>query len=352
MSKLFLYTISFFYLVNISFAISAEYVPDQIIVRFASKSDGSQKTKSEKDQFLASVNAGEVKHAFKRVPGLTVVKLPNGLSVEAALSKLKNKSEILYAEPDSIIYPDSITPNDPYFNQQWALNNTGQTYGTPYVDIKALESWDIIHDACDSNIVAVIDTGVDYANPDLAPNMWNGNSGYHGYDFSTMGGKQRDPDPMDDDFHGTHVAGIIGAKGNNGIGVTGVCWNIKLMALKFMNYHYDSRLQIWITSGKISDAIDAIEYAVDNGARILNNSWGTPDSNQALQNEIQAANGVLFIASAGNKSYNIDQNSTANYPASYDCENIISVMATNSADLPASYSNYCANKSRPCRTRR
>jgi subtilisin family serine protease len=188
--------------VKFSFAFPSEYVPDQILVRFSPKSDGSQKDKTEKDQFLASLNAGEVKHSFKRVPGLTVVKLPNGLSVQEALSKLKNKNEILYAEPDSIIYPDSITPNDPYFKQQWALNNTGQTCGTPGASIHAPESWDLIHDANDSIIIAVIDTGIDYTHPDISANMWNGNP-YHGYDFCTWNGKLQDSNPMDDFGHGT-----------------------------------------------------------------------------------------------------------------------------------------------------
>jgi parallel beta-helix repeat protein len=349
MSKVCLCVISFLYFVSIAFAVPAEYVPDQIIVRFAPKSDGSQKTKIEKNQILASDNAGEVKHSFKRVSGLTVVKLPNGLSVMEALSKLKNKKEILYAEPDYIIHTDSTIPTDPCFVYQWGLNNTGQGGGIVGADINAPEAWEIAHDA-NNIIVAVIDSGIDYNHEDLQDNMFknlaelNGKTGddddgngyiddIYGYDFCTWNGKQQDSDPMDDLSHGTHVAGIIGARGNNNLGVTGVCWNVKIMALKFLSSD---------NHGNTSDAIKCIEYAVDNGANIINASWGGPDPNQALEDAIEAANdaNVLVIAAAGNgdrygNPTNIDTN--PHYPASYQGRNIISVMATDNMDQWAEY---------------
>jgi len=152
----------------------------------------------------------------------------------------------------------------------------------------------------------------------------------YGYDFSTYGGKERDSDPMDDHYHGTHCAGTIGAIGNNGEGVTGVCWNVQIMALKFISY--DSNTGWW--AGDTDDAIASIDYAVNMGAKVLSNSWGGGDYNPALLNHIEAAdaNGVLFVAAAGNAGANNDDD-YPNFPSSYDCNNIIAVMATDADDV-------------------
>jgi subtilisin family serine protease len=209
-------------------------------------------------------------------------------------------------------------------------------------DIHATQAWDVATGSTNV-IVAVIDSGVDYTHPDLAGNMWvnqaelNGIPGVdddgngcvddiYGYDFCNS-----DPDPMDDHFHGTHVAGTIGAVGNNGIGVVGVCWNVRIMALKFLSES---------GSGADSDAIECIYYAAQNGARILNNSWGGGGFSQAVMDAISAANsaGVLFVAAAGNSAGNNDQN--PEYPASYNVPNVIAVAATGSHDELASFSCY------------
>jgi len=314
----------------IGLASELNYKSDELIVRFAPKPDGTQLILAEKNDLLAAIQAGTVTHSYRLVPGLTLVKLPVNLSVEDALTRFKNSNEILYAELNYVCKIESTEPNDPYYE-------SGDLWGLKKID--ANDAWDI-HTGSSNIIVAVIDTGVNYTHPDLASNMWknqaelNGtsgvdddNNGYiddiYGYDFCTYGGKQRDSDPMDDQGHGTSCAGIIGAVGNNNKGVTGVCWNVRIMALKWM----DSA-----GYGNTSDAIECIDYAVEMGANILNNSWKIDSYHQGLRDEIKAAdaNGVLFVASAGNT--NMDNDAYGHYPSSYDLDNIIAVMATNQSD--------------------
>ena len=319
------------------------YKADEIIVRFADKGKKTQLTTSEKAQIVRSLGCGSIKREFKLVPGLAVVKLPPGLSVEKALERFKKAKGILYAEPNYQVR--AMTPNDPCFAQLWGMHNTGQTGGTPGADIDATDAWNI-STGSSSVVVAVLDTGIDYVHVDLAANMWvnqaekNGkagvdddNNGYvddiYGYDFVHIDG-----DPMDDnpgDFHGTHCAGTIGAVGNNGVGVTGVCWNVKLMAVKFLD---------WTGFGWYEDGILAVEYSVAMGSRILNCSWGGSEYSQGLKDAIVAAGeaGVLCIAAAGNQGRNADQ--YPNYPATYDCDNVISVMATDDDDYRSPSSNY------------
>jgi thermitase len=302
------------------FAVStSSFKGDQILVRFAPKSNGSIRTQAEHNQILSIVNAGQVKREFKRVSGLTVVKIPQGKTVSDVLNRLSGRKEILFAEPDYIVHATQ-TPNDTYYSQLWAMPK-----------ISAPSAWNIETGA--NVIVAVIDSGVDYTHPDLAANMWSDANGNHGYNavYDNF-------DPMDDYFHGTHVAGIIGAVGNNATGVTGVCWNVKIMACKFINSSDE---------GNVSDAITCIEYAIDNGAKILNNSWGGPSYSEALKDEVDETNnaGVLFIASAGNYGgytswHDNDAPQQGVYPGSYDCNNIICVMATDIYDGVPTYSHY------------
>jgi hypothetical protein len=302
-----------------------DFKEGELLVKFAPKSDGKQKTVSEKDELLSKIKGGNVKHSFKLVPGLTLVQLPPDVNVKNALKEFKKSEDFIYFEPNYKFKVDNIDPNDDYFSYQWGLNNTGQTGGAIDADIDAPEAWDIITDS--NIIVAVIDTGVNYGHPDLAENMWTDSNGLHGYDFVNDDG-----DPNDDHFHGTHVAGIIGATGNNGTGVSGVCWNAKIMSLKFMNAD---------GIGDTNDAINSIEYAVQNGAKILNASWGSYDFSQSLKNTIDGAdaNGVLFIAASGNEG--LDNNGEYHhYPASYNCNNIISVLATNDVNNIWYSSNY------------
>ncbi|MFM6602958.1 MAG: S8 family serine peptidase, partial [Microcystis panniformis] len=213
--------------------------------------------------------------------------------------------------------------------------------GTPDADIDAPEAWDI-QTGNPNLVIGVIDTGVDYNHPDLASNIWtnpgeiagdgidNDGNGYiddiHGWDFA-----YNDNDPSDVHGHGTHISGTIAGKGNNGVGVTGVAWNAKIMPLKFLNDQ---------GSGSTSNAILAINYATAKGVKLTNNSWGGGVYSQALYDAINAAGqaGALFIAAAGNDAKNTD--TSPSYPASYDLPNIISVASTTRTDALSSFSNY------------
>jgi subtilisin family serine protease len=267
------------------------------------------------------------------------VNLTPGQDARAALSQLVANPLVETAEMDARISIASL-PDDPGFSQLWGLNNTGQTGGTADADVDAPEAWNI--ETGTGVMVGVIDTGIDYTHPDLAANVWtnpleipgNGidddNNGYvddvHGYDFVN-----RDGDPMDDHGHGTHVAGTIAAVANNGIGVAGVSWHAKVMALKFLDAG---------GYGYASDAVDALNYATDMGAKITNNSWGGGEYSTALRDAIAAANsaGAVFVAAAGNYSSNND--TTPFYPAGYEGPNVIVVAATDSNDGLASFSNF------------
>ena len=258
------------------------------------------------------------------------------------LERLNKDSRIEYAEPNYELTIDVI-PDDPSFSQLWGLNNISQTSGTLDADIDAPEAWGIQTGSSDV-VIAVIDTGVDYNHPDLAANIWtnlgeipgNGEdddgNGYtddiHGYDFVNYDG-----DPMDDHYHGTHCAGTIGAVGNNGIGVVGVNWDVRIMPVKFL----DSG-----GSGSTTGAIASVNYATEMGVDVMSNSWGGGGFSQALEDAISAANdaGILFVAAAGNDNLNNDI--YPHYPSSYDVPNVVSVAATDHNDNRASFSCYGA----------
>lgn len=260
------------------------------------------------------------------LPGLALFST-KGRNEDEAIKALSSLPGVLYAEPDYIVSVDN-TPNDPEFWRQWGLSNNGQVYregippGTTGSDGKFLNAWDISTSSGDV-IVAVLDTGVDYTHPELAPNMWTGPSGEHGYNVITD-----TPDPMDDFGHGTHCAGIIGASGNNGIGITGAAWKTKIMAVKAIG-----------SNGKayISDIIKGIEYAAANNADIISCSFGGGDYSQSLYDAISGSH-ALFICAAGNNGMNNDQKPY--YPASYTLSNIIGVASTAADDTLFPSSNY------------
>ena len=292
-------------------------------------------------------NDTEIVNSFEFFPELHEIEVAAGGNLHNTLKELRARPDVVYAEPDYRVSLQRV-PNDPNFNRLWGMNNVGQTGGLVDADIDAAEAWDKVYGSGEivasatPVIVAVIDTGVDYTHPDLASNMWtnlgeipgNGRdddqNGYvddiHGYDFVN-----RDGDPMDDHFHGTHVAGTIGAIGDNGIGVAGVSWSVQIMALKFLSAD---------GGGYTSDAIAALNYAVRNGAKVSNNSWGGGESSQALFEAIRAAGeqNHIFVAAAGNESNDNDR--FAAYPASYNLPNIISVAALDHQDQLAYFSNF------------
>ncbi|MEO6462468.1 MAG: S8 family serine peptidase, partial [Candidatus Eisenbacteria bacterium] len=269
------------------------------------------------------------------------VKLPPRLSIEEALERLRRIPNVEHAEPNYEIHLLAV-PNDPRFPELYGMRNTGQTGGTAGADIRATSAWDLF--TGDPNLLlGVIDTGIDYNHPDLAANSWTNaleaagtagvdddGNGYvddiHGYDFVN-----NDGDPMDDNGHGSHVSGTIGGVGNNGVGVAGVNWNIKIAGIKFLSGG---------GSGTTAGAISGIEYAIAIGCRLTSNSWGGGGFSQPLLDAINAAGaaGQLFVAAAGNSGANTD--TSPSYPAAYDSPYIISVAATDDNDGLASFSNF------------
>ncbi len=306
---------------------------------------------------LGSLNDKNDARTEDKLPrtGVNVVDLPADLSVAEAARRYETSPNVEYAEPDYLLYP-SATPNDPRYPGQWALSNTGQSDGTIDSDIDAPEAWNVTTGSAET-VVAVIDTGVDVSHPDLRDNVWTnpdevaGNkkdddgNGYvddvNGWDFvhddSTV------YDAADGDQHGTHVSGTIAAAGNNGAGVTGVDWRAKVMPLKFIDGN---------NFGYVSDAAAALDYAVAEGVKISNNSYGYYDNcggcyARTLEDAIERADaaGHLFVAAAmngGADGVGDDNDTEAIYPANYPVDNIISVAASNRHDNLTAFSNYGA----------
>jgi subtilisin family serine protease len=335
-----------------------KYIKDRVIVRFKSQKNTGSSISQEKIS-LAHAKVGariEKDLSVGSVAGLQLVQLPNGTDVQSAITAYESNPDVLYAEPDYMIsiipdQPGSIVheinsatilslPNDANFSYQWSFHNTGQAGGTPGADINAPAAWDI-STGSNSVVVAVIDTGVLYTHSDLSPNIWDntdelpGNGiddDHNGYIDDVRGWNfvNSSNNPIDDQEHGTHVSGTIGAVGNNAIGVAGVNWQVKIMPLKAFNEYGE---------GNTSDAILAIEYANANGASIISNSWGGGLYDQGLKDVIDASPAVVVCA-AGNSGINIDDNKNPVYPAGYSSANIISVAATDNKDLLADFSNF------------
>lgn len=275
------------------------------------------------------------------------VPLPGGMTVAEGLRQYGKRPDVAYAEPNYLRYGTAVIPDDPLFGLQWGLYNTGQEirgfFGTPGSDLGAVEAWEKTTGGS-AVIVAVMDSGIDGRHGDLVENLWrnpgeipdNGidddGNGYiddvHGWDFL-----DEDNDPMDENAHGTHLAGIIGARGDNGQGIAGVNWRVSLMSLRFLDA---------FGLGSVADEIEAMAYAADMGARVVNASIGGADASRAEREAIALlmARGVLFVAAAGNEGENNDD--TPSHPACYDLPNLISVAATDGDDDLCLFSNYGA----------
>jgi subtilisin family serine protease len=320
-----------------------KFKPGQVLVRFR---PGVSKHAVEAAHSLIS---GRAAKTWSIVEGLQLVHLPANRSVREALRAYRQNPNVLYAEPNYVVHAlgaqaASVTPNDPKFPQMWNLQNTGQEGGTLGADIRATQAWGITTGS--SNVViAIIDTGIDYNHEDLAANVWsnpatftttlsgtviNCAAGTHGFNAIA-----HTCDPLDDDSHGSHVSGTIGAVGNNGVGVTGLNWTVRLLACKFLDQN---------GQGNTADAITCLEFVKaikDTGVNIVatNNSWGGGPFSQALSDAVaaQQKDGILFIAAAGNDFSDNDQ--TPSYPASLDLPNVISVAATTRFDGLADFSN-------------
>jgi subtilisin family serine protease len=296
----------------------AQAVPGELIVGFAEGvSDADRRA-------LLRRIGGVEKRRFGRIRSALVALPPSRR--DAVLADLRGDPLVRYAEPNYVLETAAV-PDDPFFDRLWGLNNTGQSVngwpGTPDADADVDAAW-AVTTGDPGVVVAVIDTGVDQSHPDLAANTWinpgencvgcrddhldNDGNGYvddwRGWDF--VGD---DNDPADDHGHGTHVAGTVGAVGNNGVGVVGVNWQVRLMGLKFLAGN---------GSGTTADAVSAILYAAANGADVLNNSWAGGEFSQSLHEAIQFADArdALFVAAAGNSG--MDNDAEPTYPASYD----------------------------------
>jgi subtilisin family serine protease len=298
--------------------------------------------------FKAGVSAGGVARveqqegaveADVRGAGTHVVRVASG-QVASKIAALRRHPEVRYAEPNYILHADAV-PNDPRFSELWGLQNTGQPIlgfaGKPGADISATQAWNLSTGSA-SIVVGVVDTGIDYNHPDLSANVWNNLGGVGGCPAGTHGYNAiaRTCNPMDDNNHGSHVSGTIGAVGNNAVGVVGVNWTTSIMGLKFLDAS---------GSGTTANAITAIDFAVNAkiagvNVRVLSNSWGGGGFSQALLDEINKANAndILFVAAAGNSSANNDV--TPHYPSSYNTPNMVAVAATDSTDSLAYFSNY------------
>lgn len=296
---------------------------------------------------LISAIGGHVKRTYSLVPGLILYEYDNSLDIADVLHLFRTNDNVEYAEPDYFYH--ATAQLDPRFLEQWSLENNGQTGGTLDADINAISMWQI--NPGDQNIViGVIDTGIDYNHLDLVPNLWhnvldipaNGlDEDQNGYadDFFGINTIANNGNPLDDNAHGTHVSGTIGAKGNNALGVVGVAQNVQIAACKFLNAS---------GSGSTSDAIECLQYFAKLKTRALNpvniiatnNSWSGSSKSSALSDAIKAHQnlGILFVAAASNDAANNDLQGT--YPANLPLANIISVAATDDRDNLASFSNY------------
>ncbi len=325
--------------------ITAPYREGQLIVRY--KDDYSTNGMA-----MAEVNSeigAQVLETYESVSGLQLVELPEGVTVEEAMEAYKRDDRVAYAEPNYTYHLHETIPNDADFSKLWGQKNTGQVMkkwptdalqtGTAGADMKLTEAWGMTTGSA-TVVVAVIDTGVNYLHPDLAPNIWvntdetagdrldNDGNGFvddiQGWNFSNDTN-----DPMDVDGHGTHVAGTIAASGNDGLGVAGAMWQARIMPLTIFN-----------PTGNVvgaTDCMDAIQYANANGAHVINNSWGGEGYSQALKDVIDASSAVV-VCSAGNAGW--DMAVRKNYPACYDSPNVISVAASDNQDMLSGFSNY------------
>ncbi|MBN1481851.1 hypothetical protein EH223_05870 [candidate division KSB1 bacterium] len=314
-----------------------EFVEGEVLVKFA-EGISTQAVEAA----LAQIGAESVQ-IFEFI-GVQHLKLTTDKSVKKAVQEFSELDNVVYAEPN-YIYTTALTPNDPKFSQLWGMDNTGQTGGLAGADISALDAWEKTTGS-HAVLVGVIDSGIDFTHEDLAANIYTnpGEDAWADPNDPTSGNHTDDDkngkvddwkgwnfinnsnNAYDDYMHGTHCAGTIGAIGNNGVGVVGVNWNVKMMPLKFLDRN---------GTGTTTNAIKAIEYAADMGVDILSNSWGSSGYSESLEDAISYANdrGVLFVAAAGNDG--TDNDAIPFYPSSYVIANVVSVAASDHGDKRA-----------------
>ena len=311
---------------------AGSYVPGEVLVKFKT-------AYSAQHRISAVAVRGHALVAELNQRGWVQVKIGAGQTMEKALAAYRNDPDVEYVQPN-YIYRAEAVPNDTQYGQLWAFRNIGQTIttgtyvpnsGTPGADINIEKAWDHITD-CSSIVVAVIDSGVNYNQEDLAGNMWNGGPGFplHGTDFVA-----NDNDPMDLNGHGTHVAGIIAASGNNSTGTAGVCWEASVMAVRVLDT---------VGVGTTASALQGVNFAVNQGAKVINMSLTSSAFDQALSDAIThaQANDVVVVVAAGNQGSNNDSGGSPRYPCNFTHSNLICVAALDQNYALASFSNWGA----------
>ena len=325
-----------------------KYVPGEVLVQYKPHVDRASARFS-----IQSTNRTLLKALRHNTPGkgaMLVARAKAGRTVEEEIAALAQDPDVEYAQPNYIYHATATPANDTQYASMWGLKNTAQTIGSPVyttnnpgtsgMDIGAESAWDIITN-CSSVVVAVIDSGVNYNHEDLDGNMVNGSytcpggTGSRGCDFVGTG----DADPMDLAGHGTHVAGTIGAEGNNSQGVTGICWTASILAVRVLDE---------TGSGTTADIVEGLNFAAATGAgngnaKVVNMSLGGSSSDSAFNTAITTAqtNDVVVVVAAGNAGAN--HNVTATYPCDYTQSNIICVAALDQSYSLASFSDYDAN---------
>jgi len=331
----------------------APYVEGEILIKLRESTEASG-IDDRIGAFVSRIGGSDFRRLAPETQddGPVLMKLAPGVAVEDAVRAASADPDVEYAEPNYLIFPQLI-PNDASFNLQWQLLNNGA--GIAGADIDATAAWDITTGAS-SLVVAVIDTGAFLQHADLSPNRWvnpreipgNGidddGNGFiddiNGWNFISSKNETFE-DPVSDS-HGTLVSGLVGAAGNNGIGVSGVAWNVKLMSVKF----------IGARSGSTADAISSVQYVIDQkrsgvNVRVINASWGGPGNSSALKKVIKKAGdeGIVFVCAAGNggsDQVGDDLESVEDFPSGWSAEvpSIISVAALDNRDRIAGFSNY------------
>jgi subtilisin family serine protease len=314
-------------------------VEGELLVKYKKGTEYSRK--------LSSIASKKSRRIHEFGGGYIRVAIPDGVSAQTAAEGFLRDPGIESVQRNHV-YRAAAVPDDPSFALQWPLRNTGQTVaspsytlpdgspvdnpGTAGCDMNIVRAWDEITD-CRAVTVAVLDTGVNYDHEDLADNMWDGGAAYpkHGYDFTGNGSA----DPIDRNGHGTMVAGVIGARGNNSVGAAGVCWRASIMAVKVLD---------GAGNGTSASVIDGIDFAAANGAKVICMSLVTHAFDQAVYDALKNARekGVLVVAAAGNDAADIDGGRPA-YPCGCDLDNIIGVTALDQNGALARFTNYGAS---------
>ena len=343
---------------------STDYVPGEVVVQYRRSVETSGRM---------AVRNGANLQVKSRIPQFAteVLRTTASESVPATVARLSRDPRVKFVEPNYILRPigGAAVPDDPDFPNLWGFNNTGQSHsttdsgpeaGTADADADVLEAWDTTQGS-EETVIAVVDSGVDVTHPDLAANIWenpddppgggddDGNGfidDVHGWDFAENDGSLLDANKESDvvgTAHGTHVAGTIAAEGYNNTGVIGVCPNCKIMVLKFMKpVNTDNFPGPDEMLGSIAAELKALAYAKQNGAHIVNGSYGSSAYSQQQRSAIAGLlrKGVLGVFAAGNSALDndiglLDSNGrpvSPNYPASYELPGIISVGASNDRD--------------------